>query len=68
MRGTFMDQGGLFSFISAEARVPRSHAMMENRNGLAIAGLVTLAYGKAERRASERMLKAKSKQAPGRVA
>jgi transposase len=43
------------------------HAMMENRNGLAIAGLVTLANGTAERCASERMLKAKSKQAPGRI-
>jgi hypothetical protein len=43
------------------------HAMMENRNGLAIAGLVTLANGTAERRASERILKAKSKQAPGRI-
>jgi transposase len=43
------------------------HAMMENRNGLAIAGLVSLANGTAERRASERMLKAKSKQAPGRI-
>ena len=43
------------------------HAMMENRNGLAIRGLVTLANGTAERRASERMLKAKSKQAPGRI-
>ena len=35
------------------------HAMMENRNGLAVAGQVTQANGTAERRASERMLKAK---------
>jgi transposase len=35
------------------------HAMMENRNGLAVAGKVTQANGTAERRASERMLKAK---------
>jgi transposase len=32
------------------------HAMMENRNGLAVAGLVTLASGMAERVASEAML------------
>ena len=43
------------------------HAMMENRNGLAVAGRVTLANGMAERRASEAMLKAKSKQATGRI-
>ena len=34
------------------------HALMENRNGLAIAGLVSHANGTAERRASEHMLKA----------
>jgi transposase len=43
------------------------HAMMENRNGLAVAGEVTLANGTAERRASERMLKAKRKQVRGRI-
>ena len=35
------------------------HAMMENRNGLAVAGKVTQANGTAERRASEDMLKSK---------
>jgi hypothetical protein len=39
------------------------HATMENRHGLAVAGMVTLANGTAERRASEMMLKAKAKQA-----
>ena len=39
------------------------HATMENRNGLAVAGVVTHASGTAERRASERMLKAKSQEA-----
>lgn len=39
------------------------HATMENRNGLAVAGIVTHASGTAERRASERMLKNKSKAA-----
>lgn len=43
------------------------HAMMENRHGLAVAGLVTKANGTAERRASETMLKAKSKDAGGRI-
>jgi transposase len=43
------------------------HAMMENRNGLAVAGKVSLANGTAEREASEEMLKAKSKQARGRI-
>lgn len=35
------------------------HALMENRNGLAVGGTVTQASGTAERRASERMLKNK---------
>ncbi len=39
------------------------HATMENRHGLAVAGLVTPASGTAERRASETMLKAKAKKA-----
>ena len=43
------------------------HATMENRHGLAVAGLVTLASGTAERRASEMMLKAKAKQASRRI-
>jgi transposase len=34
----------------------RGHATMENRNGLAVAGLVTQASGTAERAASEEML------------
>lgn len=36
------------------------HVVMENRNGLAVAGMVTQANGTAERRASETMLKAQS--------
>jgi transposase len=43
------------------------HAMMENRHGLAVAGMVTLATGTAERRASETMLKAKAKAAAKRI-
>jgi len=39
------------------------HATMENRHGLAVAGMVTLATGTAERRASEIMLKTKAKAA-----
>src|SRR5580698_682269 len=39
------------------------HATMENRHGLAVAGMVTLADGTAERRASQIMLKAKAKEA-----
>jgi len=35
------------------------HAKMENRHGLAVAGIVTLATGTAERRASETMHKVK---------
>lgn len=37
------------------------HAVMENRNGLAVDGCVTEANGTAERRASERMLKRMAK-------
>jgi len=40
---------------------------MENRHGLAVAGMVTLASGTAERRASERMLKIKAREAGHRV-
>src|ERR1700761_2347401 len=43
------------------------HATMENRHGLAVAGMVTLANGTAERRASEIMLKTKSKAAGHRI-
>ena len=43
------------------------HAMMENRHGLAVAGMVTQANGTAERRASEAMLKTKSKEAGHRI-
>src|SRR5882724_10437465 len=43
------------------------HATMENRHGLAVAGMVTYANGTAERRASEIMLKAKSKAAGRRI-
>ncbi len=37
------------------------HALMENRNGLAVGGMVTQADGSAERRASEAMLKKQAK-------
>ena len=43
------------------------HATMENRHGLAVAGMVTRATGTAERRAAERMLKTKAKQAGHRI-
>src|SRR6202166_3139644 len=43
------------------------HATMENRHGLAVAGMVTLANGSAERRASQIMLKAKAKEAGCRI-
>jgi transposase len=43
------------------------HTTMENRHGLAVAGMVTLANGTAERRASETMLKVKAKQAGRRI-
>jgi len=43
------------------------HATMENRHGLAVAGMVTRASGTAERRASEAMLKARAKEAGRRI-
>jgi len=43
------------------------HATMENRHGLVVAGVVTLANGTAERRASETMLKAKAKETGHRI-
>ena len=43
------------------------HATMENRHGLAVAGMVTHANGTAERRAAEIMLKARSKAVGRRI-
>jgi transposase len=43
------------------------HAVMENRHGLAVAGMVTHANGTAERSASETMLKAKATEAGRRI-
>jgi transposase len=43
------------------------HVIIENRHGLAVAGLVSEASGTAERRASEAMLKARRKQASHRI-
>lgn len=43
------------------------HVTMENRNGLAVAGIVTEANGTAEREASESMLEAKAQEAGHRI-
>ena len=43
------------------------HVTMENRHGLAVAGMVTQANGTAERHASQAMLKAKRKAAGRRI-
>ncbi|MGH7175839.1 MAG: IS5 family transposase [Tepidisphaeraceae bacterium] len=43
------------------------HATMENRHGLAVAGMVTPANGTAECRASETMLEAKARARGGRI-
>ena len=43
------------------------HALMENRNGLAVAGMVTQASGTAERDAAKTMLRAKRKQKRRRI-
>jgi transposase len=43
------------------------HATMENRHGLAVAGVVTRADGTAERRASERMLRTRRRAARRRI-
>jgi transposase len=43
------------------------HAVMENRNALAVGGTVTEANGTAERRASETMLKAQAKRSGCRI-
>ena len=43
------------------------HATMENRHGLAVAGMVTHANGTAERRAAEIMLEARSKAVGRRI-
>lgn len=51
-----------------EARLSyMGHAVMENRNGLAVAGMVTQANGTAERRASEAMLKGKARPGGRRI-
>jgi hypothetical protein len=43
------------------------HVTMENRHGLAVAGVVTKADGTAERRAAQAMLKAKRKAVGHRI-
>jgi len=43
------------------------HVVMENRNGLAVAGMVTQANGTAEREASQTMLKVQAKHAHRRI-
>ena len=43
------------------------HVVMENRNGLAVAGMVTQANGTAEREASQTMLKMQAKHAHRRI-
>ncbi len=51
-----------------EARLSyMGHAVMENRHGLAVAGMVTHANGTAERRASETMLKIKAREVGRRI-
>jgi transposase len=51
-----------------EARLSyMGHAVMENRNGLAVAGMVTHADGTAERRAAEAMLKRKARRRGRRI-
>ena len=51
-----------------EARLSyMGHAVMENRNGLAVAGTVTQADGTAERRASEALLKRKARRRGRRI-
>ena len=51
-----------------EARLSyMGHAVMENRNGLAVAGMVTQANGTAERRASEAMLTHKARPGGRRI-
>jgi len=51
-----------------EARLSyMGHAVMENRNGLAVAGTVTQADGTAERRAAEALLKRKARRRDRRI-
>lgn len=51
-----------------EARLSyMGHATMENRNGLAVGGMVTTANGTAERRACEAMLKSQAKKVGRRI-
>lgn len=51
-----------------EARLSyMGHAVMENRNGLAVAGKVTQANGTAERRASEALLRRKARRRGRRI-
>ena len=54
--------------VGREARLSyMGHVVMENRNGLAVAGMVTRANGTAERRASEAMLKRKARRRGRRI-
>ncbi len=54
--------------VGKEAKLSyMGHALMENRHGLAVAGTVSQANGTAERRASEKMLKAQAKRSGKRI-
>jgi transposase len=54
--------------VGREARLSyMGHVVMENRNGLAVAGRVSQANGTAERRASEAMLKRKARRRGRRI-
>ena len=55
----------MYSYLKVNCYM--GHATMENRHGLAVAGVVTLADGTAERRASQIMLEAKAKEAGRRI-
>jgi transposase len=51
-----------------EARLAfMGHALMENRNGLVVAGLVSEANGRAERSAAEMMIRQRRKKRQGRI-
>ena len=50
MRGAFVDQGGLFSYISPEARVPPDHPLRKIRELIReVLGELNRSLGKRER-------------------
>ena len=61
MRGTFVDQGGLFSYIAPEARVPANHPLRKIRELVRdVLGELTRSLGRRTRAKAARRFRQSS--------